>query len=491
MTLSLGSIFKPLNDFFLERFDTTDGSQVVFRFDRFGSVVSDDDFIDESHPESGPLGVLARERFSDLVNRVPMDEGDGVNVVLSANSIDSMYHDQLLSGSMPFIPDGSDEATKQAITERFNAMKSEALRVWEQLELQSLDGTMLDYKPSRAIPEDWYDSRSNESWTDHTFMVSEPAELRSDTDAATPATHLWRMKVSDAALRSVLAAGAEEAGAPEGGGTSAQPDPTTRARVRDHRAAAQPDPTTRARVRDHRAAAQPDPTTRARVRDHRAAAHMRATPRARGVSGAITRMVSAAPGGAAFVAKDSIRARMTPALRAVSLDPTILKAAGLRGGSPSVAAASGGLSDGLRRARFLNIRRRVDVSRVIADVAPTEPVTTDKMTIKFQYCLVRIDRPWLKSGFITPSSWYVPGVARGALTAPEGGLMPLLPIGFIAIRNLKISANWSADDIARASEATDLGPFRVGGHIANNEVTHPGLQIIGWLLQRLPELPPF
>ena len=450
MTLSLGSIFKPLNDFFLERFKTADSSQVVFRFDRFGSVVSDDDFIDEKNPEAGQLEVLARERFSDLVNRAPLDEGDGLNIVLSGNSIDSIYHDQLLLGSQPFIPEGTDEATKQAIFDSFNAMKHEAIRAWEQLEVLSLSGLMLEYKPSRAFPEDWYDSRSNESWTDQTFKISEPPGTRPATDSAAPTTQLWRMKVSDAKLRSVLAAGAEEADAEEEGGDSS-------------------------------------PTPRARVRDHRGSALMRATPRARGLPAVRTRAVPAA----SSVGRGSIRARLTPSLRAAALDPTILKAAGLRGRRPPAARALGGLSDGLRRAKFLDIKRRVAVSQVIAEVAPTKPVTTDEMSIAFQYCLVRIDRPWLKSGFITPSSWYVPGVPKGSLTATEGGLMPLLPIGFVAIRNLKISANWSADDVAKASEATDLGPFRIGGHIANNQVSHPGLQVIGWLLQKLPELPPF
>lgn len=449
MPLSLESIYKPLNDFFLEKFHTADGSQVVFRFDRFGSVVSDDDFIDDHQPDAGPQQLLAREKFSDLVNRAPIDDGDGLNIVLSANPIDSFYHDRLLLPSEPFIPEGADEPTKQSIIATFNAIKAEALQDWEQLILQSMSGMLLDFKPAIATPEDWYDSGSSESWTDHTVDVSEPASAAAAPAADSPAggrtTQLWRMKVSDEALRAVLSPAGEADEAVE-----ASPAALADRLIR---------------VRDHRAGG-----------DASAATVFRAAP---AFGRAAPTLARAAPPVA----------RVAPAVRLAALRPARRMAAG---GEPGeLVPAAFHIADRLKIAKSLDVRQRVMVSQVLAEVAPTEPVTTNRMSIAFQYCLVQINRPWLNSLFISPASWFVPGAAKGSLTTSEVGGMTLLPIGLVAIRKLRISANWSDDDIAKASEATDLGPFKVGGEMVNNELSHPGLQVIGWLLQKLPELPPF
>jgi hypothetical protein len=99
MGLSLRSVYGPLNDFFLERFGTPSGSPVVFRFDKFGSGLSDADFTDASRPELGLQAALGQEKFSELVNRVPVDAGDGMNVVLAEDSVDATYFDRLLRRS--------------------------------------------------------------------------------------------------------------------------------------------------------------------------------------------------------------------------------------------------------------------------------------------------------------------------------------------------------------------------------------------------------
>ena len=108
---------------------------MVFRFDKFGSLLSDHDFIDEHHPEQGFVAALAREKFSDLVNRVPLDAGDGVNVVLSQASIDDIYFFQLLSPALPVVPADADPATKAAATDAFNAIKAEAVKLLDRLTL--------------------------------------------------------------------------------------------------------------------------------------------------------------------------------------------------------------------------------------------------------------------------------------------------------------------------------------------------------------------
>jgi hypothetical protein len=65
-----------------------------------------------------------------------------------------------------------------------------------------------------------------------------------------------------------------------------------------------------------------------------------------------------------------------------------------------------------------------------------------------------------------------------------------LPIGFIAIRNLSIEANWSKVDIEASKNATDFGPFEVSTEIINNKLSHEGIQVLAYQLQRMVELPP-
>src|SRR5260221_2056040 len=111
MSLTLDAIYQPIAEFFLQLFQTDAGSPVFFRFDKFGSVISDEDFIDPAHPELGYLSGLAMEKFSDLVNHIPFDTHDNLNILLSDNSIDSTYFLRLLTPAMPLFPPGVDDAT--------------------------------------------------------------------------------------------------------------------------------------------------------------------------------------------------------------------------------------------------------------------------------------------------------------------------------------------------------------------------------------------
>ena len=84
----------------------------------------------------------------------------------------------------------------------------------------------------------------------------------------------------------------------------------------------------------------------------------------------------------------------------------------------------------------------------------------------------------------------MPGIAKGEATAPGPGNLPLLPVSFLAIKNLVVEADWGDADIAISQKVTDFGPFKVGAKIENNKLSHAGLQIVGWMLQRMPALPP-
>jgi hypothetical protein len=126
-----------------------------------------------------------------------------------------------------------------------------------------------------------------------------------------------------------------------------------------------------------------------------------------------------------------------------------------------------------------------------------QPVTTNGIQISFDHCIVSISRPWWPELLFTLRNWFLPGFPKGSYAngtgAGDPGLMPVLTRGFIVIRNLKISANWSQADNEAAQGSASFGPFSLIGRSfdsASGTLTCPGMQIIGWFYSALPVLPP-
>ena len=136
---------------------------------------------------------------------------------------------------------------------------------------------------------------------------------------------------------------------------------------------------------------------------------------------------------------------------------------------------------------------------------------TKDLQISFRCCRVNVNRPWLMKSLLDVKGWTLPGQAPGSLSTGtlenNTGSFPLLPISFIAIRDLKIRANWSKQDAERAARATStqetvgFGPFALSGSYAESgkvytssfdgiTLSASGLQILGWISLVLPFTPP-
>lgn len=129
--------------------------------------------------------------------------------------------------------------------------------------------------------------------------------------------------------------------------------------------------------------------------------------------------------------------------------------------------------------------------------ATTRPVTANSIDISFEHCVVTLTRHWFPEVFLLTKNWFLPGYASGSFSDGKGpgdaGLLPLVATGFVAVRNLRISANWSADEQATVQGSAAFGPFSLIGRsydAASGTLTCPGMQIIGWFLETLPVLPP-
>ena len=126
-----------------------------------------------------------------------------------------------------------------------------------------------------------------------------------------------------------------------------------------------------------------------------------------------------------------------------------------------------------------------------------EPVAADNVSLSFEHCVVTLTRHWFPQILLMIKNWYLPGYRSGSFSAGTGvgdaGLLPILAGGFVVIRNLRISAKWSAQDLAVVQGSTAFGPFSLVGRTydaGSGTLSCPGMQIIAWFCEALPVLPP-
>ena len=428
MALSLDSIYKPLSDFFLNHFKSDPENPIFFRFAKIGSVVSDGDFIDPHFPDQYSP-ALAREYFSEIVNNIPIEDSDGQNIFFTQNDIDETYRDRLLGPSIPFIPQGTTDEIKDSILNSFNLIKDDAIKDWNNIRAESSTGLMTDYRPSLAKPDNWYDKTKNELWTPQSFHVEETT-VPASTDP--PKFQLWKLRMDDNQLQNALPVlkTSEKVKSIDLGDQVLKMETPIVASAKVHNVV----------IRDHRSEA----TGNVVIRDHR-------------------------------MDKVVIRDHRT--------EPRV----------ENVTVKRSPVNQNFHDAYWgLDVKKRVIVSQYIKTQAPTQPVKANSFSINFKYCVIDIDRPWLKTSFINNKTWFIPNTLKAQLTAKDnsGANISALPIAFVALKELNIEANWSETDIEISKSATDFGPFEVDSQIVNNKLSHEGIQIIGWLLQKMPDLPP-
>jgi hypothetical protein len=68
--------------------------------------------------------------------------------------------------------------------------------------------------------------------------------------------------------------------------------------------------------------------------------------------------------------------------------------------------------------------------------------------------------------------------------------MPALPVGFVMIKALKIKAPWTPADITSLEQSIQFGPFKFDSTVVDGAIGHDGMQIVGWMLRDMSDLPP-
>lgn len=136
------------------------------------------------------------------------------------------------------------------------------------------------------------------------------------------------------------------------------------------------------------------------------------------------------------------------------------------------------------------------------------------LEISFRFCRVAIQRPWMRLSLMKLAGWHLTGQAAGSFSTGQiqsnSGSFPLMPIAFIAVRDLQIRGTWSRKDRAIAELAAAgtggnvaFGPFSLSGRYGSDQagsvyqskfdgvtLSAPGLQVLGWINQVVPFTPP-
>ncbi len=120
---------------------------------------------------------------------------------------------------------------------------------------------------------------------------------------------------------------------------------------------------------------------------------------------------------------------------------------------------------------------------------------TDGFSVSFKFCRVNIDRPWLNLALLGTKNWTMLNTGLNEYSSGSAdqneGLFPLLPVSFIVIRDLKITANWSDDDRKTMAKSVSFGPFDLKEYsLEKNTLEVKGLQILAWISKLMPPLPP-
>jgi hypothetical protein len=145
--------------------------------------------------------------------------------------------------------------------------------------------------------------------------------------------------------------------------------------------------------------------------------------------------------------------------------------------------------------------------------AQPAPSTSTDISVQLDYCYVTLRRAWLDPLWFRGPGWAIPGYGPNSIAAgnpaADGQLLAATPVGFVAMKNVAISANWSAADMNLVPDAVSYGPFRVEGAGFTGSDTSanalaatgsdastratlqiPGTQIIAWACEIPQAMPP-
>lgn len=449
MSLTVDSIFQPFNEFFLRNFDAGAGAPVKFRFSKFPRRFAASDFVVQQGPGSEPSKELAQEVFSNVVDRIPWLDPDGLHVLMDDwRLISDDLYDQILYQAEPFVPAGASDADKRVSA--FNHLHAEANSPQYRPKLSSLmQGQQgKEYRPSNPTPLMWWRTDSD-VWISHTFSITGADQdhalpIQDHAPPADSSDQILRLKIDNGGMRALLLPHIEDSLAQSSLSVLSRP---TLLMAQPIFAAALS------------AGAEDPPPAVAKME-----------------------VASVAP-RPAFAAM-----QMASVARPSVVDMT--EVASVAAPPPADLDIHSNL---VQQMSILPLNQRREIEVMLAQKEATQAVDSTDVSISFDFCRVDVARPWLHNGFLDNRDWIISGQPQGGLgghSAIDGRGLTALPVAFVAIKNLRIHASWTQKDIENLTGGVQFGPFAINSNVVDGAITHDGIQIVGWMLQELPDLPP-
>ncbi|MFD2917915.1 hypothetical protein [Psychroserpens luteus] len=419
MGITLESIYKPVNDFFLNTFKSDEGAPVEFRLQQFGTVISEEDFE----------GLSNEEMSSDLVNEIPYVEDNGLNVGFLSNNIDSVY--ELILGAQPFVDESLSHDEKEVIHNNVMRTLAQVGRDLESFSLVRGNGITDFFRLTNLSPSNWFESDSK-VWEKREFEIKEPKSIV-ESEKSNTNQKILKVRMTDAQLINVL---------PMLEDSKKVKPLELKMQVLKMQPAFIANPIMINKVHTSKPIR--------RIRDHRK------------------------------VQKPVLARRVN-----MTLKPTHKKISNVK--RTAVGLKFSQAFHGLR------LNEKILVKDFIKKESPSKAIKTNDINISFEFCVVNIRRKWFNEVICNINrSWYIPGIPKGALSNPKIGGLSHLPVAFLAVKNLNITANWDNLDKKELENVVSFGPFDINNQNIKEKgsLSHDGIQIIGWMLQKLPELPP-
>jgi 2-oxoglutarate dehydrogenase E2 component (dihydrolipoamide succinyltransferase) len=473
MPATLDGLAADLQRFFVERFpqlDAGDGpGSVLLVFDNLGRPLSPREFAGSGTGAARDL--LSHQRAADLADQIPAPNAlkRGWYLPRSGSRL-SRWYATLLSGSVAAPESGATPADLAA----FEAAKDGALRLLEENKLVAVSGSAAAgdggtvaaagthdaYYATSMSPLDWY-TDSAACWSTYEVAAADaPAAAAAAGPVATP----------QFALRVAADPSAAELVDYVRYATETEPD--------------RPD--------------QPDPVESSRLLIPAGLRRLNALLNAQ--SGLVS-AGDTAPVRGVQLARDA-----QPVSVERSLDRSQLAGIARLAGSGAADAVAARMVAEVGADAVVPDRRVSPVDAAIGpgaaltavvDATAPKPATSQGFGVHFEYCLVHLDRPWWDEVFLSRQDWRVPGYQAGQIssgtTSGAADIVSLITTGMVVIRNLTITATWSEADLAALPHSTSLGPFCIAaGDLdkTSGTLTRKGLQVIAWLVQVPPVLPP-
>jgi hypothetical protein len=447
MALSLDSIFQPLNAFFLDKFKAEQGAPVQFRLAAVPRpfVQSEFTFAD------GPSEAHALELVSQMVDGIATADSDEPSVrVDPASPISSFYETQLLAPAVACVGAEWGPEDHVRMREAFEAAKAEAIADWEMNKLGSvLSGQAgAPYRATRPSPQRWWNTADKDIWrSPGAFHIDAPPATAPPPGGPRPG--LLKLRMAETKMQDIEDRG--RLGRVLGGEQlrelkQAHADGAFGG-LKGFRAA-------------HAAAGLGRGDVDGGLVKKNVAMHAGFNMKKLGPFGP----------GKALGQGAAITTVAPPAA-----DPAPDKPAAF-----DVRLALGKIPS----------RKLWQLQDMLAADAGSGPIEAPGIDVDFDYCVVDLTRRWLHEPFLFNPSWSVPGIQKGQLSANDGRGLAWLPVGFVAIKQLRIRAHWTDEDVSRLSNGYALGPFLIDSDVVEGSLRHDGIQIVGWFLKQLPALPP-